>query len=223
MSVKVHIIARLESKRVLRKNLRPLAGQPLLSYAIEAAKGAKGIDEVYLNTESELLADLARRHGIGVFEREAWLAADDIVLDQTTYAFAKAYDAEIIGMVNPVCPLTSSADIDRGLTHFLEHDFDSLVTVREEQLHAFVRDSPVNFDVSRKIPMTQDLPPVQIVTWNFCFWKRRVFLESYERSGYGVFSGRVGLFPLDKLTAVKISDESDFQLAEAILGARVPR
>lgn len=219
-SVKVHLIARLESKRVRRKNLRLLAGKPMISYAIEAAKAAKGIDEVYLNTESEVLADLARHHGIGVFVREAWLAADDVVLDQTTYAFAKAHEADVIGMVNPVCPLTRGEDIDRGLEHFLEHDLDTLLTVREEQLHAFLDERPINFELSAKIPMTQDLSPVQIVTWNFCFWKRETFLASYETKGYGVFSGRIGLYPLDKLTAVKISDESDFRMAEAILRAR---
>ena len=219
-SVKVHLIARLESKRVRRKNLRLLNGKPLLSYAIEAAKAATSIDEIYLNTESELLMDLARQHGIGIFEREAWLAADDVVLDQTTHAFAKAHECDVIGMVNPVCPLTTGEDIDRGLAHFFEHDLDTLLTVREEQLHAFVGGAPINFDATRKIPMTQDLPPVQLVTWNFCFWKRATFLASVEAKGYGVFSGKIGLFPLDKLTAVKISDERDFRLAEAILKRR---
>lgn len=151
-----------------------------------------------------------------MFEREPWLAADDVVLDQTTYAFAKAHEADVIGMVNPVCPLTTGDDIDRGLSHFL----DTLLTVREERLHSFVGGEPVNFDASAKIPMTQDLSPAQIVTWNFCFWKRDAFIASYEANGFDVFTGRIGLYPLDKLTAVKVSDESDFRLAEAILRQR---
>lgn len=219
-SVKVHIIARLESKRVARKNLRLVRGRPLLSYAIEAAKAARGLDGIYLNTESELLAGLAQSHGIEVFRREAWLAADDVVLDQTTYAFARAHEADVIGMVNPVCPLTTGDDIDRGLAHFFEHDLDTLLTIREEQLHAFVEDRPINIDLSRPIPMTQDLSPIQLVTWNFCFWRRSTFLQSFEANGHGVFSGRIGLFPLDKRTAVKVSDESDFRIAEALLAQR---
>lgn len=216
-TVLVHLIARLESKRVRRKNLRLLHGKPLLSYAIEAAKGVRGLDGVYLNTESERLAALARHHGIDVFRREDWLAADDVVLDQTTYAFTQAHPSDIVGMVNPVCPLTTAADIEAGLAHFLEHDLDTLLTVREEQLHSFVGGEPVNIDLSKPIPMTQDLDPVQIVTWNFCFWKRDVFVRHYEQHGYGVFSGRIGLFPLDKRRAVKVSDEADFRIAEALL------
>lgn len=219
--VKVHLIARLESQRVRRKNVRDLRGKPLLAYAIEAAKAARGIDEIFLNTESDVLAEIARAHGIGVFRREAWLAADDVVLDQTTYAFASAHpDADVIGMVNPVCPLTTGADIDAGLAHFVAGDYDTLLTVREEQLHAFMGGKPLNVDPTRKIPMTQDLAPIQLVTWNFCFWKRAAFVASYEAHGFGVFTGRIGFFALDKRTAVKISDESDFRIAEALLAQR---
>ncbi|MFO0685379.1 MAG: hypothetical protein U0234_25195 [Sandaracinus sp.] len=220
MSVKVHLIARLESQRVRRKNLRDLRGKPLLAYAIDAAKSARGIDEIWLNTESDVLAELALARGIRVFRREPWLAADDVVLDQTTYAFAKATEADIIGMVNPVCPLTTGADIDAGLAHFRAGGFDTLLTVREEQLHAFVGGRPINIDPARKIPMTQDLEPIQLVTWNFCFWRRQTFLESYERHGFGVFSGKIGLYALDKRKAVKISEEADFRIAEALLAQR---
>jgi CMP-N,N'-diacetyllegionaminic acid synthase len=220
MSVHVHLIARLESQRVRRKNLRMLHGKPLLSWAIEAAKSARGIDRVFLNTESERLADLARSHGIEVFFRDPALAADDVVLDQTTYAFAKAHPADTIGMVNPVCPLTTGADIEAGLARFVADDLDTLLTVREEQLHAFLGGKPINIDVGRRIPMTQDLVPVQLVTWNFCFWKRAAFVANYEANGFGVFTGRIGLLPLDKRTAVKISDEADFRIAEALLAQR---
>lgn len=219
--VKVHLIARLESKRVRRKNVRDLRGKPLLAYAIEAAKAAPSIDEIYLNTESDVLGEIALAHGIRVFRREDWLAADDVVLDQTTYAFAKAHeDADVIGMVNPVCPLTTGADIEAGLAHFFRADLDTLLTVREEQLHAFMGGRALNVDPTRKIPMTQDLEPIQLVTWNFCFWRRSTFVASYERDGFGVFSGRLGLFPLDKRTAIKISDEADFRIAEALLAQR---
>ena len=119
--------------------------------------------------------------------------------------------------VNPVCPLTTGADIDAGLEYFLEHDFDSLLTVREELLHSFVRGEPINIDIGEKIPMTQDLDPIQVVTWNFCFWKREVFVKNYTERGFGVFGGKLGLFPLDKRKAVKVSDEADFRIAEAIL------
>jgi N-acylneuraminate cytidylyltransferase/CMP-N,N'-diacetyllegionaminic acid synthase len=123
-------------------------------------------------------------------------------------------------MINPVCPLTTGADIDAGLAHFVAGGFDTLLTVREEQLHAFMGGRALNVDPTKKIPMTQDLEPIQLVTWNFCFWKRAAFLESYEKNGFGVFTGKIGFHALDKRTAIKISDESDFRIAEALLAQR---
>ena len=217
MSIKVHLIARLESKRVRRKNLRLLNGKPLISYAIEAAKNATLIDDIYINTESDFLGKFAMDAGIKYFKRDDWLAGDEIVLDQTTYAFINHVDTDIVGMVNPVCPLTTGEDIDAGIRLFLENDYDTLLTVREEALHAFVNSKPVNIDTTKKIPMTQALDPIQIVTWNFCFWKTTVFKEHYERKGFGVFSGKIGFYPINKFRAIKISEETDFQMAEALL------
>lgn len=220
--IKVHIIARLESKRVLRKNLRMLNGKPMILYAIEAAKESKLINnaDIYINTENDILGQLALNNGIKYFKRDEALAEDDVVLDQTTYAFINYVDCDIVGMVNPVCPLTTGEDIDNGLKYFLENDFDTLLTVREEYLHAFMDGNPLNIELNKKIPITQKLSPIQIVTWNFCFWKTEVFRKNYEEKGFGVFSGKIGLFAIDKLKAIKISEESDFQMAEALLRAR---
>lgn len=216
MRVVCMIPARLESKRIPRKNLRMLNGKPMILYAIEAAKQVKLIDEVYINTESDILGQLAIDHGIKYFKRDQALAADDVVLDQTTYAFINHAHCDIVGMVNPVCPLTTGEDIDNGLRYFLQGDFDTLLTVREEYLHAFMAGRPLNIDITKKIPMTQNLIPIQIVTWNFCFWKTEVFRKNMEQKGFGVFSGKIGFFAIDRMRAVKVSTESDFRIAEAL-------
>ncbi len=220
MKIKVHIIARLESKRVQRKNLRLLNGKPMIQYAIEAARDAKRIDETYINTENDLLGRLAVKLGIRYYKRPFELAADDVVLDQTTWSFLNHIETDIVGMVNPVCPLTTSEDIDQAIDFYLSSGFDTLIPVREEFLHTFYGGKPLNFDILKKIPMTQDLLPPQIVTWNFCFWRAELFRRSFQEKGSGVFCGKVGLYPIDKMKAVKVSEESDFQIAEALLRAR---
>ncbi len=91
MSIKVHIIARLESKRVQRKNLRMMNGKPMIFYAIEAAKQAKLIDEVYINTESDILGQMAINQGIKYFKRDPDLAADDVVLDEYNLCLYQSY------------------------------------------------------------------------------------------------------------------------------------
>jgi CMP-N-acetylneuraminic acid synthetase len=219
LNIKVHIIAREGSKRVVRKNLRLLNGKPMVSYAIEAALNSKILqkENIFLNTECPDIAKIGREYAISIYDREPKLAEDDIVLDELTYDFAKNNPCEIVGMINPVCPLTTGQDIDLGIKQFLDDDCDSLITVREEQLQTFVNDVPVNFNIGQKIDKTQDLYPAQIVSWNFCFWKTNQFLCSYDRAGFGVFGGNVSLFTIDKLHGVKVSEESDFLIAEALL------
>jgi CMP-N-acetylneuraminic acid synthetase len=219
LNIKVHIIAREGSKRVVRKNLRLLNGKPMVSYAIEAALESKFLNKenIFLNTECHDIAKIGREYGISIYDRNPELAEDDIVLDELTYDFANNNPCEIVGMINPVCPLTTGQDIDLGIKQFLDDDCDSLITVREEQLQTFVNDVPMNFNIGQKIDKTQNLSPAQIVSWNFCFWKTAQFLRSYDRAGFGVFGGNVSLFKIDKLHGVKVSEESDFLHAEALL------
>ena len=222
MDIKVHIIAREGSKRVIRKNLRPLNGKPLVTYAIESALSSKILqkENIFLNTECPDIAKIGKQYGIPVYDRNPKLADDNTVLDELTYDFAKNNPCEVVGMINPVCPLTTGLDIDEGINQFIENDNDSLITIREEQLQTFVNDNPVNFKTGQKIDKTQDLSPAKVVSWNFCFWKTKNFLSTFEREGFGVFNGKIGLYPIDKIRGVKISTESDFLISEALLKVR---
>ena len=78
--VKLNIVAiigaRSGSKSVKDKNIRQIAGHPLLVYSIRAAHKA-GIGRVYVSTDCEFYADMARAHGAGVIMRPDELAQDD--------------------------------------------------------------------------------------------------------------------------------------------------
>ena len=60
------IPARSGSKRVPHKNIRPLAGHPLIAYSISAAVNSGVFSEVLVSTNSEKYADIARHYGAGV-------------------------------------------------------------------------------------------------------------------------------------------------------------
>ena len=78
----------------------------------------------------------------------------------------------------------------------------------------------LNFSTDELLPMTQDLEPVQLCAWTISIWRRKTFMESFEKEGHAVFSGKIGLYPIDPLKALKISYESEFKLAEELLRAR---
>lgn len=220
MKVLGFIIARMGSKRVPLKNLRILNGKPMMQYAVEAARDAKCYDNVYLNTESEKLGQFGIDHGIQFHHRDPAYSEDHVILDDITTEFLQHHECDVVSMINTVCPLTTSEDIDKGFDYFIKNDLDTLLTIREEHLHSFLDGNGVNIDPSKKIPMTQDLKPVQIVTWNYTFWKTESFLKSMKENQFGVFSGKLGLYPIGKEKAVKVSEESDFKITEALLEAQ---
>ena len=79
------IPARSGSERVPGKNLRPLAGHPLLAYAIATARAADVFDRVVVSTDSEEIAEIAR-----------WYGADVPFLRPVVYATATSPDIEWI-------------------------------------------------------------------------------------------------------------------------------
>ena len=89
--------------------------------------------------------------------------------------------------------------------------------MREERLQAFCKDEPVNFDINKQLPRTQDIYPIQICAWPVCIWEKKTFMRNFEEKGYAVFSGNLGLYPVSFLTSLKISFEDDFQLAEKLM------
>lgn len=217
MRIVVHIPARLGSQRVTQKNLKNLNGRPLISYAIEAVKMATEIEDFYVNTESSEIADVARNFGAKVYLRQPELADEHVTQDAINYDFAKAHECDAFALLNPVNPLITSHDIDEAVRQFNREGRDSMISVSQMQLHAFVDHKAVNFDMHKKLPRTQDILPVTVCNWAFNIWNREKFLQHYEKHGYSVFVGNVGYFELPSKKSVKISTEEDFILAEALI------
>lgn len=219
LSMKIigEIPAREGSKRVARKNLRLLDGKPLITYAIAAAKEAKRLDEIYVNSENDEIGKIALANGIQYYRRPSELAGDEATQDEFNYDFIKAVKPDVLVMVNPVSPLIEGQDIDRAVSHFVENQLDTLITVRDEQLHAYCEGKPVNFDVNRRLQRTQDLLAIRLCAWSVCIWRATTFIDQYEAQGHAAFSGRIGFYPMDRFKSLKISTEEDFVLAEILI------
>ncbi len=214
------IPARLGSKRVKQKNVRLIDGKPMIAYAIEACRDAQRVSEVYVNTESDVIAKVGLDFGVKHYKRRPELAEDHIVSDQFNYDFLLNMDCDAVVMVNPVSPLVEASDIDKAIEYFEEHNLDSLISVKNEQLQSFYDGKSLNFEADGLLPMTQNIKPVQICVWTVCIWRKETFIKSYEEKGYAVFSGNYGLWPIDPIKSVKVSYEEDFLMAEQLIKAR---
>ena len=220
MKYVAEIPARLGSKRVKMKNLRMIVNKPMIAYAIEACKSSRLLSDVFVNTESEEIGNVAKHFGAKHYQRSEELSQDHIVSDQFNYDFLKNTDCDAVVMVNPVSPLVLPEDIDAAIQKFETEGLDTLISIKEEKLQSFYKNKAVNFDVNKLLPMTQDLNPIQLCVWTVCIWRKKTFLRAFEEKGHAVFHGNIGFYSMDPLRSIKISEEHDFQLAEALIKAR---
>ena len=77
MKTYAFIFARGGSKRVPGKNIRILAGKPLLAYSIEQAGEIESVEKIFVSTEDPAIAEVAREYGADVIDRPEKLARDD--------------------------------------------------------------------------------------------------------------------------------------------------
>lgn len=216
-----HIPARAGSKRVPSKNLRYLAGDPLLAYAVRAAQGCPRLAEVVVNTDGRDLAALAEHLGAKVFKRHPELASDTASGDAFTYDFIKKSAVDTLVMISPVCPLIDSSDIDAALDAFMAQEAaDTLITTCSTRMQAFLDGGPVNIDLDGPLAPTQENPEVHTLNWAVTVWDAAAYQRHYEADGHAYIGRRRILFPISPLHGVKISTEDEFQTAEALLAAR---
>lgn len=130
------IAARGGSKRLPRKNIREFCGLPLVAWAIIQAKTAKHIDQVYVSTDDDEIAEVSKKYGAFVLRRPDWPDADGVsanrVFIHAIGALKKIHPefCEMITML-PTTPLNLPGDIDNGIEKYREFGCDRLLPLIE--------------------------------------------------------------------------------------------
>ena len=136
------IPARAGSKRVPDKNIRLLAGHPLIAYSIAAARESGVFDDVIVSTDSQQYAAIARHYGANVpFLRPAEIAGDlSPDIDWVEHALrelkAAGREYDCFSLLRPTSPLRMPQTIVRAWRAFIaETGVDSLRAVEKCQQH----------------------------------------------------------------------------------------
>ncbi len=120
--------ARGGSKRLPRKNIKPLCGKPLLAWTIEAAKASKRLDRYVVSTEDAEVAAVARQWGAEVLDRPAALAGDETTMLSVIQDVLARLPAEIVVLLQATSPIRDEGLIDRCIERFLATQPDSLAS-----------------------------------------------------------------------------------------------
>lgn len=160
------IPARGGSKGLPGKNIRLIAGKPLIAWSIEQALGCGRIECVHVSTDDAEIANVARLHGAHVpYLRPATLAEDATPTEPVmTYALdwyeqaGRTFDAIIL--LQPTSPLRLPGTLVAALDAFETHDSESLLGVCENH-HFFWRnqENPVALYNYQNRPRRQDIRP----------------------------------------------------------------
>lgn len=232
MNILCVIPARAGSKGVKNKNLRNVAGRPLISYIIESAKRAKTLDRVIVSTESEAIAEAARAWGAETpFVRPPDLAQDHVSLIPVAQHALQAMDtvgwrADAVVSLQPTSPLTSPDDIDRAVGLFSGSGCDAVVSVERIEKHhpfrayAIEGDAllPLTEHTSEKYLQRQDRPPAYGFT-GAVYVRKRELLEAW--SGKDFCLGRdVRGVVIDRSRSLNIDAEDDLDYFAYLVGKR---
>lgn len=132
------ILARGGSKRIPKKNIKELAGKPLIAYTIECAKGSKYINRIVVSTNDEEIAKVSRGFDAETpFVRPATISQDDSTeLDAFKHALKwlkdnEGYEPDLIVKLFPTSPFRTAKSVDKAIKLLLDNPLaDSVRSMR---------------------------------------------------------------------------------------------
>jgi CMP-N-acetylneuraminic acid synthetase/spore coat polysaccharide biosynthesis predicted glycosyltransferase SpsG len=221
VNVLVVIPARGGSKGIPRKNLRKLAGNPLIYYSIRTAIGSTFAPDVYVSSEDDEILSVARNLGAKVLKRDDSMAADVTTLDPVIHdACIRAEKIEgrrydIVVTLQPTSPLLTSQSLDAALRKLIDDpDIDTVIAARSDaHLSWTLREGKFVPTYERRVNR-QFLPPLFRETGGFLIARRGV-VSPESRIGKGV-----DLQVLSGGEEIDIDSHDDWSLCEFHLRRR---
>ncbi len=219
------IPARGGSKGIPRKNIRSLAGKPLIHYSIEVARQLADDSHIILSTDDEEIAEVARLTGLPVpYMRPARLATDtagsrEVILDAMDAADSMGVDYKRVVLLQPTSPLRTVDDVKRCLDLY-RNDIDMVVSVVEASCNpyynCFETDSQTGYlHISKgdgNYTRRQDVPSA----WEYNGAVYVINPQSIREMPLGKFPKRVPC-QMPRSRSIDLDTMLDWEIAETIM------
>lgn len=223
------IPARGGSKGIPGKNIKPLAGKPLLLYSIDVARELAPDSHIILSTDYQEIADTARSYGLPVdYMRPPELASDtsgsrEVVIDAMDYAEAQGIKYKNVCLLQPTSPLRTTEDVRNALMLY-RNDVHMVVSVCEvvanPYYNCFETDSESGFlHISKgdgNLTRRQDAPPA----WEFNGAVYIINPEAIRSLTFAEMDRRLPMV-MPRERSVDIDSMLDWTIAETILSNKL--
>jgi len=220
------IPARGGSKGIPGKNIKDLAGKPLIVHTIEQSINSKLVSRTIVSTDDEEIAEISKKAGAEVIMRPADLSGDIIMPDSAvvhvidTLKEKEKYEPEIIVFLQCTSPLRKKDDIDNAIKKLTDEKADSLLSVCSN--HGFLwkidkqKKSAIstNYDYKKR-PRRQDREPEYKENGSIYVAKTEIWRKNDNRLG-----GKIALHVMEVEDSWEVDDPFDFWLIEKIIEHR---
>lgn len=220
------IPARGGSKGLPQKNIRLLAGRPLIAWTIKAAQQSRALDRIIVSTDDQNIARVSAQAGVRVPElRPKKLAQDKTaIVDVVLYVLKQLqrkhdYRPDYVALLQPTSPLRTSKDIDQAVDLLITKKAPAIVSVIETSetpywMRVINKRGVLSYFMRHKFKdyRRQDLPVVYIVNGAIYICRTDILVKRRTFSPPGTLG-----YVMPKQRSVDIDELIDFQLAETIL------
>ncbi len=218
----VLIPVRAGSKSIPLKNIKEIAGKPLVYWTAKAANDCEDVDKVYIATDSPLIRDIVTGFAmkkVCVIGRNAEHATDTASTESVMLDFAEEYEFDNIALVQATSPLLTDEDLHCGFELFYKPETDSVLSVVRQKRFLWneLEDGYVsadNYDVFHR-PRRQVFPGYFVENGAFYITSKKALLESRNR-----LSGNIRAYEMPEESYLEIDELCDWPIVEKILKNR---
>ncbi|MBR6648734.1 MAG: acylneuraminate cytidylyltransferase family protein [Bacteroidaceae bacterium] len=201
---------RLNSKRVVGKNLKKLGEKPLLQYILETLVKVQGLDEIYVYCSQESIIPYLPK-GVKFLKRDTSLDSDETLGKEIYEAFVKDVQADVYMLAHTTSPFVKPGTIEKALKAVTSGKHDSAFSAQKIQTFTWFNGKPLNYSL-KEIPRTQTIEPIYVETSAFYIFRREVWTELNQRIGNNPYMALT-----DTIESVDIDNPEDFEFASTII------
>ena len=229
MKVLGTICARGGSKGVKNKNIREIAGKPLIAYTIEYFKKWEKVDRIVCSTDSKEIADIAKKYGAEIpCMRPPELATDTASKIPVLQHIVKTCEQQdnckydIIVDLDPTAPLRKRKFLEEAFKKFVDSEENNLFSVTEARKNPYFnmvevdKQGYAHLCKAGSFVRRQDAPQVYELNASIYIYKRN-FLINMD----SIYSDKSIIYEMPVITSVDVDREIDFLFIEFLLKSGV--
>ena len=194
------------SKRVHQKNFKKVQGKPLYHYILNKLKKCN-FDDIYVDTDSEVIKRFCKKKRIRIIDRIPKLATDKANGNDLLNYHSKIINADLYFQLFITAPLLKIETINNCIKILkIKNKYDSVLTSKKLYTWFWFKNKPVNYN-PKVLPRSQDALPVVVETTGLYGIKRNSLIKRKCRIGKKPF-----FYEVSQEESIDLDTEEDFKI-----------